>query len=347
MTRYIKIFWVLFAFLFCIYIIPFVALLGPPRLRDFMHRELVYKVIVDKLIEGASTDKERALRLMKYTNQHLFSNPAGFEIVDKHPLNDLVRGLGECDQLANVLITLARKTHIRGRLIFLRGNKESSQHSVCDLYIDGEFRIFDPTFNIVFINKEDEIATFKNIQNDNINPRPYKPSESLADFNYVKKIYFPLFEPDYKPTYFRTNFEQDVKRFLLSRLVDIYYDIFGDIFLIPYQELYFRLRGIDTFTKARFKHIVSRYYSAIADYDSVIDNTTDSFVRNEALYFKGQIYWDMGRYDRAIEEFERLLKEAPLTKRKRLVLFYLIDSSEKIDDHDRFQSYRSRLRSRA
>ena len=321
---------------------PFTLLLGPERLRDYMHKELVYKVIVDKLADGMKSDKEKALKLMDYVYRHVPTNLPGFEVIDKHPLSDLFRGFGVCDQVANTLITLARKAHIKGRLIFLRGHKLSSQHSVCDLYIDGKFRIFDPTFDLVFINNEKEMATFEDIQKNKVEPDPLLLySKDIASFYRIAHIYFPLFEPAYPPTYFRRNFEQDLKRFFLSRWVDLYYDIFGDPFLILYQEAYLKLSNADPYTKARYKHLASRYDPAVIDYDHVLDTVDNELIKADSIFFKGQLFWDRNKHESANLEFMRLLDEFPNTRRKHAALNYLIDYYEKAGDPDKRQYYLS------
>lgn len=296
-------------------------LLGPDRLRDYLHRELLYKVIVSKLTEGIRSDKEKAFKLMDYVYTHVVINVQTYEeILDKHPLSDLKRGVGVCDQLANTLITLARKAHIKGRLIFLKGDSDSSRHSVCDLYINGEFRMFDPTFNFVYINNEKEIATFDDIQKHNIEPGVLVLNSGLADPFAPRESYLLLFSPTFPPKNFRRNYEQDKVRFILSRIMDLYYDIFGDVFLTLYQEAYFKLSGQDDFIKARYKHLASRYDSAGSGYDHIIKNSDNEYERTGSMFFKNQIYWDMGMIERSISGFEKLLRNFPDLSKHRLAL---------------------------
>lgn len=236
-----------FAIILCFLMFPFTLLLGPERLRDYAHRELVYKVIASKVTKGAITDREKALRLMSYVATHL-SRPT--DIVDVHPLNDLIRGVGWCDQQANTLITLARKCGIKGHLIFLRGYDMISHHSVCDLHINGEWRIFDPFYDLIF-HKGNEIATFEDFQKrpDTLYSKRFEELQ-LSEPEEVER-YFDLFEPTWEPTIFRDNFSQTRTRKIVSGIVDFYYTIFGDSFLWVYQSLYFKLADIDDATQER------------------------------------------------------------------------------------------------
>ena len=105
MKKKIRILCVALMVLFVIFILaPFLMLLGPDRFRDYIHRELVYEVIVSKLTEGVKRDREKALILMDFVEAHVLPHPVGSRVIDKHPLNDLIRGMGSCDQMANTLI---------------------------------------------------------------------------------------------------------------------------------------------------------------------------------------------------------------------------------------------------
>ncbi|MBL7068277.1 MAG: transglutaminase domain-containing protein [Candidatus Omnitrophica bacterium] len=370
MKKKIRILCVALMVLFVIFILaPFLMLLGPDRFRDYIHRELVYEVIVSKLTEGVKRDREKALILMDFVEAHVLPHPVGSRVIDKHPLNDLIRGMGSCDQMANTLITLARKANIKGRLIFLYGYDSVSHHSVCDLYIDGRFRIFDPFIGSVFVDKEDNMAGFRDMQNRGGEFSPMRnqkamgalnrvekikssyiewnklPKEKSADLDIFEDIYLRLYEPAYEPKFFRVNYKQDRKRFALSRIMDLYYNTLGDGFLILFQELYFKLDNTDPYTKARFKHLSFRYKDAISEYSVNIDAIEDKFLKTEEIFFMGQAFWDMGDYKKSILEYERLLKFRgfPDARRRRVILAYLIDACLRIREFEKTEFYRSQI----
>ncbi len=341
-----RIFWPISVVLFLIFLIvaPFTLLLGPTQLRDYIHRELVYKAIADKVTQGTKSDKEKALKLSYYVHTHLFT-PAGAKVVDMHPMNDLLRGIGWCDQQANTFITLARKVNIKGRLIFLRGYDMISHHSVCDLYLEEEYRIFDPYLGVTFLNEEGKIATFADIQNEDRTVKS-KQFEALCLFQKDDQLladFFRLFEPTHAPTIFRDNFSSDLKRRLLSGLADFYYDVFGNLFLITFQECYFKLADIGPFLKARFEHLAFRFKQAIKSYDKIIDAADDKFRKSESMFFKGQAFWDGKRYNESITAFNKLLEEFPQTRWKNEIMFYLGDSYENIGKYDMAKVYYSRV----
>ena len=341
-----RVFWTLIAVSLLIFFVlaPFILMLGPAGLRDYLHRELVYKVIADRVTSRAKSDREKALGLFYYVHTHLFT-PEGAESVDKHPLNDLIRGIGWCDQQANTLITLARKAGIKGRLIFLRGYAMNSQHSVCDLYIDGKYRIFDPEQGVFFLNEEGEIATFADIRDKNrkIRSEQFEALRVFQEKGQFQAMFLRLFEPKYPPKFFRDNFSSDLKRRLLSKTVDFYYSAFGKLFLALFQEYYFKLAGTEPFLKARFEHLAFRFKPAIKGYDDIINETDSEFRKSESVFFKGQAFWDSEKYTESISVFGKLLEEFPQTRWKNAAMFYMGDSYENIGNYDRAKACYSRV----
>ncbi len=164
------------------------------------------------------------------------------------------------------------------------------------------------------------------------------------------EFYFKLYEPTHSwkihilewPGY---------KRKLVSMIVDTYYEIFGDIFLVPFQEMYFRVADTGPFLKARLKHLPLRLKSAIKDYDDIIKNVdlvknseillidykniSTEIIRSEMMFFKGQALWDMKEFNKCKETFENLLKIYPDTRWLGLAYFYLGNCYENLYEIDK------------
>lgn len=329
---------------FIFILIPFVPLFGPDLLRDYTHKELVYKVITSKLTNGNSSDREKSLKLFYYVHTHLFV-PENVKTVDKHPLNDLIRGIGRCDQQSNTLITLARKVSIKGRLIFLRGYDKVSHHSVSELYVDGKYRIFDPLYGYIFFTDGQNIATFSDIQNKKVEKRS-EQFDAMLFFNKELEAnnYLRFYEAINKFIVFRTNFNKDLKRVLISGLIDFYYDIFGDLFLVSFQEFYFKLVDVDLFLRARLKHLSFRFESAITDYNEIINTNRNNFLKSESRFFKAQAFWYMEDFNACILTLEKLLKEYSQTRWKTPIYFYLGSSYENIKNVNKAKFYYSKIK---
>jgi hypothetical protein len=71
----------------------------------------------------------------------------------------LIPGEALCDEQPLALIDLAGKAHDKASVIYLWRYDEISHHSVCELYLDGAYKIFDPVYGYLFYHG-DKIATF-------------------------------------------------------------------------------------------------------------------------------------------------------------------------------------------
>ncbi len=94
--------------LLLVIILPLSLLLGPTTLREYAIRELVYKVIADKVTKNATNDNEKALRLFNYLHYHI-NTPMRSRASDVNQLHHLVRNVAWCDSQAGTLVALAKK----------------------------------------------------------------------------------------------------------------------------------------------------------------------------------------------------------------------------------------------
>ena len=85
--------------LLLVIILPLSLLFGPTTLREYAIRELVYKVIADKVTENATNDNEKILRLFNYLHQHMHT-PMRSRPSDVNQLHHLVRNVAWCDSQA-------------------------------------------------------------------------------------------------------------------------------------------------------------------------------------------------------------------------------------------------------
>ena len=322
-------------------------MIGPSRLREGVLRQLTYKVIASKLTDGITSDREKALKVFWYVNEHLYtppsSKPAGKSILDV-----LIRNVAWCDQQSDTLAVLARRFYVNGGWVALFGYDKVSHHSVCVLNINGKYGMFDPMNGYVFITKENDIATLQDIQEQKkqLQSEQYKAMLSLKGGGVSK--YFKLYEPRYK-------WDIHIPRTpIWLKYIDYYYNIFGDNFLMLFQELYFKVAGTDLFSKARIKHLSFRFESAIEDYNEIIRNTdviqpefllidynsiTSDILKSEAMFFRGQAYWDMKKYDKCITSLQELCKKFPNNRWKGLAYFYLGDCYEKLGEIEKAKSF--------
>jgi tetratricopeptide (TPR) repeat protein len=354
------------SFLLLVFIPPLSLLLGPTTLREYANRELVYKVIADKVTRNATNEREKALRLFNYLHYHIHT-PMRSRVSDVNQLHHLVRNVAWCDSQAGTLVALARKINLKGGWVALHGYDERSHHSTSVLYIDGKYRMLDPFYGYVFMTKDNDIATLEDIRTSQtmLSSEQYKAMQMIGSERLNKTLgidrlefYFKLYEPAYSWKIHMLQWS-GFKRKLVSMIVDTYYDVFGDIFLVPFQEMYFRVADTEPFLKARLKHLSLRLKSAIKDYDDIIKNedlvkdseillidykdiSTD-IIRSEMMFFKGQALWDMKDFNKCIEAFKELLKAYSDTRWLGLAYFYLGNCYENLLEIDKAKYIYSKI----
>ena len=353
-------------FLLLVFIPPLSLLLGPTTLREYANRELVYKVIADKVTKNASNDNEKVLKLFNYLHNHLYT-PMRSRPADVNQLHHLVRNVAWCDSQAGTLVVLAKKVNIKGGWVGLCGYEEASHHSTSVLHIEGKFRMLDPFYGYVFITKDNDIATLEDIRTSQtmLSSEQYKAMQMIGSERLNKTLgidrleyYFKLYEPTHSWQIHLLKWS-GYKRKFVSMIVDTYYDIFGDIFLVPFQEMYFRVADTGPFLKARMKHLSLRLKSAINDYDNIMKspylvkdseillidykNISTEIVRSEMLFFKGQALWDMKDFDKCIEAFKELLKTYLDTRWLGLAYFYLGNCYENLLEIDKAKYIYSKI----
>jgi len=353
-------------FLLLVFIPPLSLLLGPTTLHEYANRELVYKVIADKVTKNTTNEREKALKLFNYLHNHLYT-PMRSRPADVNQLKHLVRNVAWCDSQAGTLVALARKVNIRGGWVGLYGYDKVSHHSASVLYIDGKYRMLDPFMGYVFMTKDNDISTLEDIQTSRnmLRSEQEEALQILGSERLNKKLgmdrldfYFKLYEPTYSWNIHILEWP-GFKRKLVSMIVDTYYAVFGDVFLVPFQEMYFMVADTGPFLKARLKHLSLRFKSAINDYDNIMKNEdlvkdseillidykniSTEIIRSEMMFFKGQALWDMKDYNKCIEVLEGLLKTYPDTRWLGLAYFYLGNSYENLLEIDRAKAIYSKI----
>jgi tetratricopeptide (TPR) repeat protein len=260
-------------------------------------------------------------------------------------LKYLIKGTAHCDQQVRTLIDLAKKADLKARLLFLRGYDSISHHSVCEIYLDGKFRVFDSDYGYVFRNHHNEIATFLDIQKHGRKLKSEKLDALLflnKDFSTVE--YFRLYEPTYEFTVAKTNFKIRKGRMFRAGVIDLYYNIFGQPFLVHLLDLYFKVEKVEPFLRARLKHLLGRFQSAITDYNICLNENKNIFIVSEGLFFTGQLFWDMQDFNRCISTFEQLLREYPDNRWIEEIYFYLGDAYEHIKEIAKARFYYSKIK---
>lgn len=95
----------------------------------------------EQLASGASTQHEQVVRWMR----HMRDFRTGFAS-DANPEATLLEQVGACGTFTVALLGLAAAQGIDGRVINMMNYPVSEGHTVAELHVDGDWRVYDPTY---------------------------------------------------------------------------------------------------------------------------------------------------------------------------------------------------------
>jgi hypothetical protein len=129
----------------------------------------------------SNSDEETAVQLfdylvtaMPFSEYGTEGDPAFSEVIVDNPYGDsvafldnavgsLIRGGAVCDSMAWTLVQLAERNGIAGRVTWLINDDGVSPHTVAELLIEDEWRVFDPYYGAIPRNADGTLATREQI----------------------------------------------------------------------------------------------------------------------------------------------------------------------------------------
>lgn len=326
--------------------VPFAAMAGvvllSPGVREYLYREVSYQLLANR-IAGNETDPERiALRIAVYIEENLY--PGGGPVLDTTSWTDLVRGIGWCDQDDWILATLLSKKNIHARFVMLKDKQGSSPHTMAEVYLGGQWRVFDPLYGLVFRNSRDQsLATMSDLsENPSIifdNPRIRAlPQEARRK---VEEFFSRMFPIPKEPVRWASLLEMKNKslpRRTVNSAIGLSLSLFGHGVAYLVQDLYLGMlpnrlialdRGIKSgyrpltitksedpalflYYKARNYHLYERVTLAEKFYKEIILRYPESPYAEKSSYFLGDLNLRVIRdYPAAVSHLADFLNRYP------------------------------------
>ena len=263
--------------------------------------------------------------LVDYVHENVFPC-GGLGCKDLPPFDNLVRGVGWCDQVAHLFIRLLEPVDIRGYLVFLNASRDGSgpsPHSVAVITPGDKKRleysevikegvIVDVLQGVIFRNALGGVATFDAVCHRDIleSQRRYFETDNPAfgyDVYCNKGRSFLSNTPLSLDNNKRKMFYKYVYPFLPKKIIELYQDLTLDKWYrrwYPGEEdfLYYRARNY---------HVYGRFSEALRLYDMLIDESKDITRVTSCLFFEGMVYFRLKEYKNAKMKFARLIAIYP------------------------------------
>jgi len=297
---------------------PFLTTFTSPEFRDRIYRSYTFKVIAEH-VGGTESDPQILMEeYLDFIYNNLYT-VRGEPVVYGGALNDLLRGIGWCDQQANAFTILCYYRGIKASLVMLKGDKNISRHTVARVLLNGKWKIVDPLNGVIFKDSSGRIASFTDIQKG----KPGFRSRKHGDFksSFFKKSYKSNFMERFPPVIWSWPGEfEDPKRAAIRRLIDIYHALFGEIYFSLYQDFYLnRVRelsvekfdlkkpDVKTYFKARNYQLCGRFAKAVQLYSKISENYPESPYEERARLFKSACLLKMGKLNAAYADLDSFL----------------------------------------
>lgn len=128
------------------FICPFLLAAVSKKASEHIYRAISLNLIAHQLQTRNKSEKELALSIYDYVRSTVNHPDVGQKIAEMHPVEVLNLGKGSCDQMAHLMIFIARAGGLNGRMVFLFGSENVSRHTVAELQIDEKWAMFDPYY---------------------------------------------------------------------------------------------------------------------------------------------------------------------------------------------------------
>lgn len=282
---------------------------------------VTYYHICSKVTRGEKDMIKKLELLADYIHANVYVGDFG--VRDWPPLDNLVRGVGWCDQSAHLFLRLVEPLDLRGYLVFLNSASDgtgSSPHSVAvvtpdtdDILEYDEFIkkgvIVDTLRGVLFRNGSGLPANFGDICSGDIEELQkhwFTDNPALGKELYCNKgRAFLSNTPLHRDSRKRRLFY----RLFFDFLPDVAFYLYQDITLercykkwYPENFAYFRARNY---------HVCRRFEDAIKFYNEYINNGTDEWFIAKSLFFRGIAYWRMNDNVSAMYSFREMVRRCP------------------------------------
>ena len=285
-------------FIFFLFLISILTILpySPEKISNFIYRELTYNKIANYY--KGNSHKETIENLFNYVTVEQAQHSDKYLIEDMNSFNDIIRGVGACDQQAFTLMTLLEKLNISKTRL-----RDVQAHTYSEVFLDGKWVIVDPFFSFFPQNTNDEYLSLNDLVNLEISTKNLKNLNSLdAEFRKnIKDIYLynDIRWDDGAGPEFIDYRAYDLNRIILSNFSNYIYFLFGDLYLYWFQNIHLNSSQVSSMT--------DKGKIWIPNYIHNYDNNDEAF----QLFYKARSYDILERDSLAYEYYSKVMESHP------------------------------------
>lgn len=295
---------------------PLVSLILPHKLRYYEYRKLVDRVIADKETSAASNSEEKAEALFEYVVNHEFLQGLPYSC---KPLESLIYAEAYCDFQARTLNALLAAAGIQSRYAMLIDENGVSTHTLNEILLNNEWRVFDTTMNIVFASGLGEKFSLEEVSDKFelflANPKLSALKEyDNEKYRRLVKFYSAVLPLRKSPIRSTSPLRQ---AHIFDKITDLYFKLFKYRFFNFYQDLYLKSKELAQddfrfFYLARNYHLTYRNDLALSYYQALLKRYPRSEYAQDAIFFCGMLYFEEKDYPRAVELFKQIIDKYPV-----------------------------------
>ena len=132
----------------------------------FLLRDAEYRRLAAEITHGCTTDEARAFALLAWTRARIHPTPEGWQVIDDHILNIIIRGYGEEDQQADVFTTLAAYAGLPAFWKIVKARSGDDSVVLSFLRLNGQWTVWDVRRGVVFSNARGQVASLQELRQD-------------------------------------------------------------------------------------------------------------------------------------------------------------------------------------
>ena len=111
------------------------------------------KRLSDSLVVGGKSEYEMVKRFMDYIGQFRVGTASAAT-----PDTTVNERIGACGTFSGTLLALAAAQGLQGRFVGLYNYPKNDGHVVAEIFINGTWRLYDPTYGAYYVSSESEIG---------------------------------------------------------------------------------------------------------------------------------------------------------------------------------------------